>query len=117
MTPLWIFLGGGSGAVCRYLVATVVPAPWGTWMVNVLGSMLLAGLLHPATGLSEGWRFGLGTGFMGGFTTYSTFNLDVWGALVAGEPGRAALIATATFTGCLLGAALGWALAGTLGRP
>ena len=47
---------------------------------------------------------------MGGFTTYSTFNLDVWMALQSGDTWRAGVTLLGTVFGCLLGAALGWAL-------
>lgn len=108
---LLVFIGGGAGAVLRWGLAALAPAPWGTVGVNVVGSALLAVFLHEAAGLSDGWRLLLGTGMMGGFTTYSTFNHDVLTALQRGEPGQALLIASTTFLGCLLGAFLGWSMA------
>ena len=108
MHGVWVFLGGGSGAVLRWVMAQWLPAPWGTLMVNVVGSAVLAALMHPAVALSTPWRLGLGTGLMGGFTTYSTFNLDVWTALQAGDVGRASLTVLATLLGCLAGAGVGW---------
>lgn len=115
MNWLWVFLGGGTGAVLRWQLSSLAPAPWGTVGVNVLGSCLLAAIMHPATELDPAWRLGLGTGLMGGLTTYSTFNLDVWTALSQGDPGRAAVVATTTFLACLAGGAVGWWLAGVAG--
>jgi CrcB protein len=114
MDGAWVFLGGGSGAVLRWIVSGWWPAPWGTMVVNVLGSACLAALMHPSMGLGGGWRLGLGTGLMGGFTTYSTFNLDVLTALQDGDPGRAAWTAGLTMGGCLLGAATGWWIVGSV---
>ena len=111
MSGIWVFLGGGTGAVLRWWLSSLLPAPWGTVGVNVLGSFLLAVLMHPATDIDPTWRLALGTGLMGGLTTYSTFNLDVWTAVEAGEPGKAVLVAAVTLVTCLVGAAVGWALA------
>jgi len=112
---LLVFVGGGTGAVLRWILAAWAPAPWGTVAVNVLGSALLAVFLHEAVGLSTSWRLVLGTGLMGGFTTYSTFNHDVLAALQRGETGHAVLIAATTLAGCLAGAFVGWSLAERLG--
>ncbi len=83
-TLLFIALGGGLGAVGRYLItqlaAIVVGAhlPWGTLSANVIGGFLM-GLI---TGAFEGrthdpdFRLFLTTGVLGGFTTFSAFSLD-----------------------------------------
>ena len=85
------------GAVARFLLSNGVQRlaqgshfPWGTLLVNGLGSFLL-GLLM---GLVESerwplppfWRLLLGVGFLGAFTTFSTFSLETLQALRAGEP-------------------------------
>lgn len=84
MIPLWISVAGGTGAVARFvadgLVRTVLGRrfPWGTLLINVSGSFLL-GLL---TGLvlnhhtSITIKLILGTGFCGGFTTFSTASFE-----------------------------------------
>lgn len=112
MNALWVFLGGGTGAVLRWQLAALLPAPWGTVGVNILGSLLLAALMHPASEVDPTLKLALGTGLMGGLTTYSTFNLDVWSAVEAGEPGRAAMLVGVTVVTCLVAAAIGWWLAG-----
>ncbi|HEY4161040.1 MAG TPA: fluoride efflux transporter CrcB [Candidatus Saccharimonadales bacterium] len=84
MTPFWISAAGGVGAVARFvadgLIRTVLGRkfPWGTLLINISGSFLL-GLL---TGLvlyrhgSVNMRLILGTGFCGGFTTFSTASFE-----------------------------------------
>jgi fluoride exporter len=74
-------LGGAAGAVARYAVAgwvyrrTGAAFPWGTLAVNIIGSFLLGAVL---TGLTtSAWHVQLGAllavGFLGDFTTFSTF--------------------------------------------
>jgi CrcB protein len=83
-----IALGGGIGSVLRYELARAVhPAasgfPVATLLVNLLGSLLLGALVVAVT---EVWdahplvRPALGTGLLGGFTTFSTFAVEVRGA-------------------------------------
>lgn len=85
---LLVFAGGGLGAVARHGVnlAAVrglgIGFPWGTLIVNVVGSVamgLIAGWLAFRTeaGWSQHTRLLLTTGFLGGFTTFSAFSLDV----------------------------------------
>ena len=81
---LWMTVGvavfGGLGAVARFMQDTVVKArvaagfPWGTFSINVLGSLLL-GLVTGLVvfgGEPAGWRTVIGVGFCGGYTTFST---------------------------------------------
>ena len=114
-----VMAGGAVGSALRYLVAVfaekALPGsfPWGTFIVNVLGSALLGAILATAVSdpprLSIEARLLLGTGVMGGFTTYSTFNAEVMKALQDGSPARAALYLVTTVTVCLAGALAGWA--------
>jgi fluoride exporter len=115
-----VMVGGSVGSALRYLIAVgaekALPQsfPWGTFAVNVLGSTLLGALLATAVPdpprLSAELRLLLGTGAMGGFTTYSTFNAEVLKALHEGAPAKAAVYVVATVTVCLAGAFAGWAL-------
>lgn len=82
---LIIFLGAGIGGMLRHAVNVGAVRllgygfPFGTLIVNVLGSFLvgvLAGYFTYRTGLSQHLRLFLTTGILGGFTTFSAFSLD-----------------------------------------
>ena len=88
MTWLLVFVGGGLGALSRHGVNQAgarllgVGFPWGTLTVNIVGSFLMgliAGWLAFRAGAAwtQHWRLFLTTGFLGGFTTFSAFSLDV----------------------------------------
>jgi CrcB protein len=84
--------------------------PWATLVANVLGSLGL-GLVF-VLGEGRSWfggdlRLLLGTGVMGGFTTYSAFNLESIGLVQSGAWGRAALYMGGMMLLCLLAGALG----------
>ena len=111
-SALLVFVGGGLGAVGRWLLAGLVASPWGTVSINILGSFLLAGLMHPSAGISQSWKLGLGVGCMGGFTTYSSYNLYVFASLKDQDWSSASLQVAATLCGSLAAAALGWSLVG-----
>jgi CrcB protein len=116
---LLICLGGAVGTGARYALSGYVlralgPGfPLGTLAVNVIGSFLLALIMHVglATGvLSPTTRLVLGTGVMGGFTTYSTFNYETMQYLQDGAPLLAALNVAVTLVACLAAGGLGLAL-------
>jgi CrcB protein len=84
--PLFlVMVGGALGSGARYLTGRAAGAllgphfPFGTLAVNLLGGLLmgvLAGTLARVGG-GEPWRLFLGVGVLGGFTTFSSFSLDV----------------------------------------
>ncbi|WP_256288863.1 CrcB family protein [Halobellus inordinatus] len=74
LVPVLVALGGFLGATSRYLVGTAVPGPRGTFVVNVLGSFVLA--LSIGVVRSSRLRFFLATGLLSSFTTYSTFAVE-----------------------------------------
>lgn len=90
---LLIALGGSLGAVARYGVATWVyqhtgtSFPWGTLIVNVSGSFAIGFLtaLFESTIVPTGWRSVLTIGFLGAYTTFSTFSLETMNLLREGE--------------------------------
>lgn len=114
---LWVCLGGAVGSGARYLVSGWMLAwlgtafPYGTLTVNLLGSFLLAALMHVGTStelLSPTLRVALTTGTLGGFTTYSTFSYETFRYLQEGAFLLGALNITVTVFGCLAGCALGF---------
>lgn len=121
MTRLvWVCLGGAIGTGARYLIATWAPRalgtsfPFGTLIVNVLGSFLLGAIMHvglTTTLVPPTLRLVLTTGVMGGFTTYSTFNYETMQYLREGAFSLAGLNVAATLLLCLLAGALGVASA------
>lgn len=106
---LLVALGGAAGAVARAGVDRAWPPPrhtfpWSTWTVNV-GGCLLMGLLMAVLGRLAHPRMWvgptLGTGVLGGFTTFSAFSDDVRRLLAAGHPGLGVAYAAATVAGAL----------------
>ena len=100
---LLVFLGGGIGATLRYLVGLNVPASWAAplplaiLLINLCGAAALGALVMLADGAAElaaSVRLTLGTGVLGGFTTWSTFTVGVV-SLLRHTHLRAALIYTA----------------------
>jgi CrcB protein len=81
---LLIGLAGAIGTLLRYFVGVWAGRtlgtglPWATFLVNVVGCFLIAGIAHAATvtTMSPTARITLMTGFVGGLTTYSSFNLE-----------------------------------------
>lgn len=107
-----VFVGGGSGALLRWLMGGLVASPWGTLLVNLVGCLLmglLAGLLGRSGG-QEQVRLLLGVGLLGGFTTMSAFALETV-LLWSRAPGTALLYAGLTIAGSLAGLALGLTIA------
>jgi CrcB protein len=94
VTLFWIAVAGAAGALARYglsgLVHTITGTrlPWGTLLVNLLGCFLL-GLITETSGRS-GWlspeaRIGMTIGFLGSFTTFSTFGVETFRAIESAD--------------------------------
>lgn len=98
---LLVALGGAVGSAARYGVGFAAARwfglgfPWGTLTVNVLGGLAM-GLLAARVGPeNEPLRLLIGTGLLGGFTTFSAFSLETV-RLMEHQPGLAALYALAS---------------------
>lgn len=76
-----VFIGGGFGSVLRFFIGKYLNSnasgiPYGTFLANILGSLLIGiilGLAAKNSTLSHSQTVLLATGFCGGFTTFSTF--------------------------------------------
>lgn len=90
MKYLLILIGGGIGSLARYLVANAIATrmgarfPWGTMAVNVTGCFLIGLIMTVLTeraNLHPNWRFALVVGFLGGYTTFSSFEWETYSAV------------------------------------
>ncbi len=115
--------GGAIGAIARFLLASSVqriaggPFPWGTLLVNALGSFLLGFLfiwLLERSSSGELLRMAITVGFLGAFTTFSTFSLESIRLLQSGAFTLAAANVGAQLLLCLPLAWLGIQLARTI---
>ena len=127
MTWLWVALGSALGGLGRYWCGSAVALrygdsfPWGTLMVNVLGSLLigLVATLAVAEGrmlLDTTTRQFLMIGVLGGFTTFSSFSLQSLNLMQEGEWIAAFAYVLGSVFLCLLGVWLGHMLGVTVNR-
>lgn len=121
-----ISAGGVLGAVARYEAALAWPTrqahfPWTTLAVNVLGCALIGVLLVLVNSVFSGRRLlrpFLGTGVLGGFTTFSTYAVDIQRLIATGHPGRAAGYLLATLVAALAAVtAATWLTRHAIGQP
>ena len=103
-----IAVAGAAGVVARYAVGLITPSMWATMGVNVLGSLVLGALVHVGRDLGPDVRDVLGVGFLGGFTTFSTFTVQAVLEAEGGRPGAAILYVVASVVLGLGAAALGY---------
>lgn len=99
---LWVGLGGFLGANARYWLGAWVQGhrwaagwPWGTFVINVTGSFILGLFLSLLLGRLSAWhaaeiRLLVPVGFVGAYTTFSTFEYETYALASAGSLARAA---------------------------
>lgn len=116
---LSIAIGGALGAMGRFWLSTVLESvngnsfPLGTFMVNVLGSFLIGAvfiILSEKIQLVDSWRPLLMIGFLGAFTTFSTFSLDALLLFQQGHYNTALIYIAASVILCLFAAYAGMQL-------
>ena len=114
-----IFLGGGCGALSRYLIIDQINKissnsfPYGTTLVNVLGAFLIGiiyYLLISKIIINEQLKVFITIGFLGGFTTFSSFNLDFFKLIESGSIFLAILYALASFLITIVAFYIGYSL-------
>jgi CrcB protein len=117
---IFIALGGAGGALARHWLSSLVHSsakshfPWGTLSVNLLGSFLIGimyvliverGLVHPD------WRSVTIVGFLGAFTTFSTFSLETIALMEGGQPALALAYVLGSVLVCVFAVWLAMSLA------
>lgn len=116
---LLVIAGGGVGAGGRFLLHGWASAalgtrwPWGTLAANLAGGFamgLLAAWLTRAGADSAPWRLLIGTGLLGGFTTFSAFSLESVEMIARGAAGEAAGYALMSVAGSIAALAAGMAV-------
>ena len=92
-------LGGFLGAIARFVVGTVIADRWGrswpygTFIINITGCFMIAFFLTLTTErvtIHEGWRFLFPVGFVGAYTTFSTYEFETMQLIQTGAWARAA---------------------------
>ncbi|MDJ0360743.1 fluoride efflux transporter CrcB [Rhodococcus sp. H29-C3] len=121
MIVLLLALAGALGAVCRFVGDSFVKSkvqgtlfPWATICINISGSMLvgfLAGLVVLAQGATD-LQTVIGTGFCGGYTTFSTASFETVRLVQVGKRSLALATAVGTLVGSVGACAAGFVLAG-----
>jgi len=123
MTKLYVLVavGGAIGSVGRFWLALVVARftgpdfPWGTILINILGSCLIGWLAGLAVSgrmpYADSMRAFTMAGICGGFTTFSSFSLQTVELLREGKPWEAAANAFASVLLCMLATTVGLVLA------
>lgn len=91
---LWVGVGGAVGAITRYMFGLWIAErlgtsfPWGTMVINITGSLLIGLILTVLTDkvvADPAWRLLLVVGFLGGYTTFSSYTFEVLALANAGE--------------------------------
>ena len=110
LSLLAIALGGAFGSVSRFLVAREMGRrlgdflPYGTLAVNVIGSLALgwlATVFIDRPEINNALRLGIAVGFLGAFTTFSTFSFESVQLLLSGAVWRALINVAANTVVCL----------------
>lgn len=117
---LLVMLGGAIGSGFRYHLSRVAMLhlgtgfPFGTFIANLLGGLLmgvLAGVLTRDGPMDQPLFLFLGTGALGGFTTFSAFSLETFGMLQRGQAVMAAAYAVASVCGAVMFLIVGYTVA------
>jgi fluoride exporter len=81
-----IALGGAIGALARFIIGNFISTyvtssfPWGTFIINITGSFIIGfflTLISDQIQISPNWRLAIAVGFVGAYTTFSTFEFEI----------------------------------------
>jgi fluoride exporter len=109
---LWIAIGGSLGSLARYWVGTTVAGrlgtkfPYGTLVINITACVIIGlslAFLGKRTELNPAWRYLVPIGFVGAYSTFSTFEWEIFSNLQTGAFLIAALYVVLSFSVGLLG--------------
>lgn len=116
-TYLWIAIGSALGGMARHWIGGMIATrtdglfPWGTFLVNLTGSLLIGAIAAiPDSTLPGTGRAFLIVGVLGGYTTFSAFSLQTVMLMKDGASAAALVYTLASVIACPAAAALGWAL-------
>ena len=115
---LLVFVGGGLGAVSRFLVTTALAGklgnfPLGTLAANVLGSLLMGLVIGILAGRADSVRLFVAVGFLGGFTTFSSFSAETLALIQNGQIFSASANVVVSVAAGLAACAVGLKIGGT----
>ena len=117
---LLIAVGGALGAIARYQVGMLAAQrfgmrfPVGTLVINISACFIIGftiEFLNRHTGMNPAWRYLIPIGFIGAYSTFSTFEWEVWNDFTAGAFWIGLLYAGVSLIGGFIAVALGAALA------
>jgi fluoride exporter len=121
VTAVLVMVGAAVGAPSRWLLDQLIRGrvrgdfPWGTFTINVTGSLVLGLLLGATAGREDAALVALlGTGFCGGFTTFSSFGFETVRLAEEGEYGTALVNVTVSVLVGVGAAFAGWSLGQSL---
>lgn len=109
---LLVFVGGGAGAVCRFLLTATLSGklgnfPLGTLAANLIGSLLMGFVVGILAGRFESVRLFVAVGFLGGFTTFSSFSNETLVLIQNGQIFSAAVNVVVSVAAGLIACAVG----------
>lgn len=115
MRAAWVAVAGAIGALCRYGIGAAAGPqrfPWPTLIVNVAGSLVLGYVLQRGTGRWPSDAVtAVAVGFLGAFTTFSTFGYETVVLLRTGRTAAAFVYIVSSVVVGIAAAGAGWALA------
>ncbi|MEI9980415.1 MAG: fluoride efflux transporter CrcB [Edaphobacter sp.] len=113
---LFIAIGGALGSIARYWIGTTIAGrmgtrfPFGTLVINITACLIIGvslEILNRHTTLNPSWRFLVPIGFIGAYSTFSTFEWEIYSNLTQGAFWIAILYLTISLIAGLIAVALG----------
>lgn len=109
---IWVGIGGMIGTLLRFATISLFSSGWGLWVVNLLGSFVLALVINKLKNTNKEYSLFLTTGLLGSFTTFSTVSGE-WLNLMQESILLGTIYGVGMTIACVLVAALGYKLGGS----